>query len=95
MHPVAQQVIAAFAPKLLPTIDFTCTDCGLVFGIPTEEYRGQFDHPPAEPVCDACRERAEGCHACDGSGYVKSHPLQHSGDPRMPFCPVCKGDGHV
>lgn len=39
-------------------IDFVCSECGLPFVIPTEDYRGQFDHPPAEPICPDCEDEA-------------------------------------
>lgn len=64
VHPIAQQVLACFAPTLVPTIDFTCDQCGKVFGIPTRDYRGQFDHEPAVPLCEDCN-----CPRCLGTGY--------------------------
>lgn len=40
-------------------ISFVCVECEYEFFIDPCDYRGQFDHPPAEPVCHECRERLE------------------------------------
>lgn len=40
-------------------ITFNCTVCGCDFTIPCEDYEGQFDHPPSEPVCNECVEEQE------------------------------------
>ncbi len=40
-------------------IGFVCVECNHEFFIDPRDYRGKFDHPPAEPVCDECRERLE------------------------------------
>lgn len=37
-------------------IDFVCEVCHKKFSIPCDQYRGQFDHPPSEPICGECAE---------------------------------------
>ena len=54
-----QRLLAEQAPSAQTGIDFVCVDCDCRFVIPPESYDGRFDHPPAEPVCPACVEKAE------------------------------------
>ena len=37
-------------------LDFVCMRCGEKFYLHGWEYRGQWDHPPGEPVCDECED---------------------------------------
>jgi hypothetical protein len=34
--------------------EFKCGICRETFVIPFDDYFGQFDHPPSEPICDEC-----------------------------------------
>jgi hypothetical protein len=40
-------------------IDFVCTECQTKFWLASEDYHGQWDHPPREPICPACAEEEE------------------------------------
>ncbi len=40
-------------------IPFMCVECGYEFFIDPRDYRGQFDHPPSEPVCPECQEKLD------------------------------------
>ena len=50
-------------------IEFNCVHCERDFLF--ENYEGQFDHPPAEPVCDCCQAQLE-CLRCGGTGYTRT-----------------------
>ena len=41
------------------THEFVCDECGTLFEIAIDDYRGQFDHPPSVPICPDCMDRHE------------------------------------
>jgi hypothetical protein len=72
-------------------IDFVCTVCNQLFVIDNEVYRGEFDHPPSEPICPDCDHP---CDTCDGEGRVTVRSQDPQDDYDVP-CPDCNaaGDG--
>ena len=40
-------------------IDFQCEVCRKTFYVPYDEYHGQWDHPPNEPICPECESDRE------------------------------------
>jgi hypothetical protein len=70
-------------------IDFVCTVCHKPFVIDCENYHGEFDHPPSEPVCPDCDHP---CDTCDGGGRVEVRSQDPQDDYEVP-CPECNADG--